>query len=244
MAADARRRRREGQEGRLGRPSRRHLRRADQRPAHPPGRRRAARRRPPGHPRHQAPWRGVRFRPQAVQAEGHRSRPSGLDPHAAAPGGGIVHGPHPRDYSQRTPKKMIAAALRGALSDRARGERLHVVERAGDRRHPVDQGRGCADRGPHLGPATCSSCSIARMTSATRACATSATCTCCSWDQLNAYDVLVCDDIVFTKAASRASSGTGARPRRPTRRRTSDASPTRTRATSSSRPSSPRRATA
>src|SRR5664279_5686303 len=43
-------------------------------------------------------------------------------------GGGIVHGPHPRDYSQRTPKKMIAAALRGALSDRARGERLHVID--------------------------------------------------------------------------------------------------------------------
>jgi len=43
-------------------------------------------------------------------------------------GGGIVHGPHPRDYSQRTPKKMIAAALLGALSDRARGDRLHVVE--------------------------------------------------------------------------------------------------------------------
>jgi large subunit ribosomal protein L4 len=43
-------------------------------------------------------------------------------------GGGIVHGPQPRDYSQRTPKKMIAAALLGALSDRARGARVHVVE--------------------------------------------------------------------------------------------------------------------
>src|ERR671918_2316266 len=42
-------------------------------------------------------------------------------------GGGIVHGPTPRDYSQRTPKKMKAAALRGALSDRARGGRVHVV---------------------------------------------------------------------------------------------------------------------
>ena len=42
-------------------------------------------------------------------------------------GGGIVHGPTPRDYTQRTPKKMKAAALRGALSDRARGGRLHVV---------------------------------------------------------------------------------------------------------------------
>src|SRR6478672_7219369 len=43
-------------------------------------------------------------------------------------GGGVVHGPVPRDYSQRTPKKMIAAALRGALSDRARDGRVHVVE--------------------------------------------------------------------------------------------------------------------
>ena len=42
-------------------------------------------------------------------------------------GGGVVHGPQPRDYSQRTPKKMKAAALRGALSDRARHDRLFVV---------------------------------------------------------------------------------------------------------------------
>src|SRR6185312_5247199 len=42
-------------------------------------------------------------------------------------GGGTVHGPQPRDYSQRTPKKMKAAALRGALSDRARENRVHVV---------------------------------------------------------------------------------------------------------------------
>jgi large subunit ribosomal protein L4 len=42
-------------------------------------------------------------------------------------GGGVVHGPKPRDYSQRTPKKMIAAALRGALSDRARNSRIHAV---------------------------------------------------------------------------------------------------------------------
>ena len=42
-------------------------------------------------------------------------------------GGGIVHGPTPRDYAQRTPKKMKAAALRGALSDRARHGRVHVI---------------------------------------------------------------------------------------------------------------------
>lgn len=42
-------------------------------------------------------------------------------------GGGVVHGPKPRDYSQKTPKKMKAAALRSALSDRARNGRIHAV---------------------------------------------------------------------------------------------------------------------
>src|ERR1700745_2375116 len=42
-------------------------------------------------------------------------------------GGRVVHGSQPRDYSQRTPKKMIAAALRGALSDRARNGRIHAI---------------------------------------------------------------------------------------------------------------------
>ena len=42
-------------------------------------------------------------------------------------GGGVVHGPHPRSYDQRTPKKMKVAALRGALSDRARHDRVHVI---------------------------------------------------------------------------------------------------------------------
>ncbi|GAA1176973.1 50S ribosomal protein L4 [Corynebacterium glaucum] len=43
-------------------------------------------------------------------------------------GGGIVHGPKPRSYAQRTPKKMIKAALAGALTDRARNQRIHLVE--------------------------------------------------------------------------------------------------------------------
>lgn len=43
-------------------------------------------------------------------------------------GGGVVHGPKPRDYSQRTPKKMIRAALYGALTNRAAGERIHVID--------------------------------------------------------------------------------------------------------------------
>src|SRR5690625_4696051 len=52
-------------------------------------------------------------------------------------GGGVVHGPTPRDYSQRTPKKMKAAALRGALSDRARADRIHVVSGFTDRKSVV-----------------------------------------------------------------------------------------------------------
>ena len=43
-------------------------------------------------------------------------------------GGGIVHGPQPRSYAQRTPKKMIKAALAGALTDRVRNERIHLIE--------------------------------------------------------------------------------------------------------------------
>ncbi len=43
-------------------------------------------------------------------------------------GGGVAHGPHPRDYSQRTPKKMIRLALRSALSDRASDDKVIVVD--------------------------------------------------------------------------------------------------------------------
>jgi large subunit ribosomal protein L4 len=42
-------------------------------------------------------------------------------------GGGTVHGPQPRDYAQRTPKKMKRKALCGALTDRVRAGQLHVV---------------------------------------------------------------------------------------------------------------------
>jgi large subunit ribosomal protein L4 len=117
-------------------------------------------------------------------------------------GGGVVHGPVPRDYSQRTPKKMKVAALRGALSDRAREGRLHVVEAfvsgetpstkaalktlrtaterarvlvvlpAGDELNWLSLRNLGAD-GVHLIEA----------------------------GQLNTYDVLVADDVVFTKDA-------------------------------------------
>src|ERR1700747_3407437 len=59
--------------------------------------------------------------------KGTRRAPQGSARAPQFTGGGVVHGPQPRDYSQRTPKKMIAAALRGALSDRARNGRIHAV---------------------------------------------------------------------------------------------------------------------
>jgi len=114
-------------------------------------------------------------------------------------GGGIVHGPTPRNYSQRTPKKMIAAALLGAISDRARGERLHVVDTFG-----TDA------------PSTKAAASvIANLTSGRKVLVVIErddeinfksvrnlkNLHAISPDQLNAYDVLVSDDIVFTKGA-------------------------------------------
>ena len=115
-------------------------------------------------------------------------------------GGGIVHGPVPRDYSQRTPKKMIAAALRGLLSDRARGNRLHVVENFGIDGKPstktarqtlaaVATGKRVLviiDRDDEL-----SLLSLRNLPAVHTI----------TWDQLNAYDVVVSDDLVFTKSA-------------------------------------------
>ena len=118
-------------------------------------------------------------------------------------GGGIVHGPTPRSYDQRTPKKMIAAALKGALSDRARGGRLHIVEAlfTGDT--------------PHTKTAMALLLQIAsskhvlvvleRSDELTlRSIRNLPSVHILSWDQLNAYDVLVSDDIVFTKGAFEA----------------------------------------
>src|SRR6201990_2472384 len=62
------------------------------------------------------------YRQKSTRCGRHRSTPA-----PQFTGGGVVHGPTPRDYSQRTPKKMIAAALRGALSDRARNDRIHAI---------------------------------------------------------------------------------------------------------------------
>ena len=79
---------------------------------------------------------------EAVPPEGHRPGPPGFDPRAAVHRRRRRPRTAPRDYIQRTPKKMKAAALRGALSDRARHGRVHVVEAIVDARQgAVDQGR-------------------------------------------------------------------------------------------------------
>jgi large subunit ribosomal protein L4 len=117
-------------------------------------------------------------------------------------GGGVVHGPTPRDYTQKTPKKMKQAALRGALSDRARNDRVHVLSElvSGDtpstraarvaiaalseRRHVLV----VVGREDEVGWRSL------RNLPSVHAIAP---------DQLNTYDVLVSDDVVFTADALR-----------------------------------------
>jgi len=115
-------------------------------------------------------------------------------------GGGIVHGPTPRDYSQRTPKKMKAAALRGALSDRARFDRVHVIENlvAGETpstKEALATLRSLTerknllvviDRANDVAALSVRNLDLVHVLYV---------------DQLNTYDVLVSDDVVFTKAA-------------------------------------------
>ncbi|APX03101.1 50S ribosomal protein L4 [Arthrobacter sp. QXT-31] len=118
-------------------------------------------------------------------------------------GGGIVHGPTPRDYAPRTPKKMIAAALRGALSDRARNGRVHVVSElvAGDKpssKAALATLRGVSERKNLL-------VVIERANDvAALSVRNLAEVHVLYVDQLNTYDVLVSDDVVFTQAAYEA----------------------------------------
>jgi large subunit ribosomal protein L4 len=118
-------------------------------------------------------------------------------------GGGVVHGPTPRDYSQRTPKKMIAAALRGALSDRARNGRIHVIAElvAGTKPSAKDalaSLRAVSERKNLLvvieRANDVAALSVRNLADVHVLYA----------DQLNTYDVLVSDDVVFTKAAYEA----------------------------------------
>jgi large subunit ribosomal protein L4 len=118
-------------------------------------------------------------------------------------GGGIVHGPQPRDYSQRTPKKMIAAALLGSLSDRARGGRIHAVETFAAGEAPKTK-----DAVALLGAIAPAKHYLVVLTRdeelSARAVRNIPTVHVLQVDQLNAYDVLVSDDIVFSAAALEA----------------------------------------
>ncbi|MGW9415062.1 MULTISPECIES: 50S ribosomal protein L4 [Arthrobacter] len=118
-------------------------------------------------------------------------------------GGGIVHGPTPRDYAQRTPKKMKAAALRGALSDRARNGRIHVVAELVAGTKPSTK-----DALATLKAVTERKNLLVVIERANDVAALSvrnlADVHTLYVDQLNTYDVLVSDDVVFTKAAFEA----------------------------------------
>lgn len=118
-------------------------------------------------------------------------------------GGGTVHGPQPRDYAQRTPKKMIAAALAGALSDRLRGERLHVIDSFGIKGAPST--KAAASLLAQIAPSKNVLVVTERDDELTvKSVRNLANVHVLSFDQLNAYDVVVSDDIVFTKAALEA----------------------------------------
>ena len=113
-------------------------------------------------------------------------------------GGGTVHGPTPRSYDQRTPKKMKAAALRGALSDRAREGRIHVITALVEGDSPSTKQAqalllGITERPNVLmvieRDDVASWLSVRNLPNV-RVVAP---------DQLNTYDVLVTDDVVFTK---------------------------------------------
>jgi large subunit ribosomal protein L4 len=115
-------------------------------------------------------------------------------------GGGVVHGPTPRSYEQRTPKKMKAAALRGALSDRARHDRIFVLASLvpGDQPSTRDAIAALARlserrnrlvvlaRGDERGWKSLRNADGVHLIYA---------------DQLNTYDVLCSDDVVFTRDA-------------------------------------------
>jgi large subunit ribosomal protein L4 len=122
-------------------------------------------------------------------------------------GGGTVHGPQPRSYAQRTPKKMVAAALRGALSDRARDGRIPVVEALVSGDAPSTKSALAALRGVVAERANflvvlerADALTWLSLRNAVEAHIVAV-------DQLNTYDVLAADDVVFTRGAYDAFVG-------------------------------------
>ena len=114
-------------------------------------------------------------------------------------GGGTVHGPQPRDYTQRTPKKMKAAALRSALSDRARNGRVHVITEflVADRpstKQALAGLRNLTDRKALVVVDREDTLSVLSLRNLPDVLVTWA-------DQLNTYDVLNSEDVIFTADA-------------------------------------------
>ncbi|WP_175954644.1 50S ribosomal protein L4 [Schaalia sp. Marseille-Q2122] len=122
-------------------------------------------------------------------------------------GGGTVHGPQPRDYSQRTPKKMIRGALLSALSDRARAGRIHVVTALVEGEKPSTKAALAslralvADRSALVVLERNDELTLLSLRNVPEAHVL--------WvDQLNTYDVLDADDLVFTQDALATFLGT------------------------------------
>ena len=117
-------------------------------------------------------------------------------------GGGVVHGPQPRDYSQRTPKKMKAAALVCALSDRVRKDRMHLVTALVDVETPSTK----AGR-KHIESLVDQRYALVVLTRSEEEQVLSVRnlpqVHLLMVDQLNTYDVLNNEDIIFTEAAIR-----------------------------------------
>lgn len=113
-------------------------------------------------------------------------------------GGGISHGPVPRKYLQRTPKKMKAAALRGALSDRARGGNIHVLSSLVEGDKPST--KVAISALAHVSTAKNVLVVIAREdVSGWKSLRNAENVHLIASDQLNTYDVLKSDDVVFTE---------------------------------------------
>jgi large subunit ribosomal protein L4 len=113
-------------------------------------------------------------------------------------GGGVAHAVRPRNYEQRTPKKMIVAALRGVLSDRQRNDRIHVldsVSSAPSTKAALAAVRQFSDRKNLLVVVS------RNEDNAWKSLRNADDLHLLVPDQLNAYDILKSDDMVFSESA-------------------------------------------
>ncbi len=114
-------------------------------------------------------------------------------------GGGIAHGPKPRSYAQRTNKKMIKLALRSALTDRYRDDKIVVVEQWDFNQPSTKTAKAALDA---LGIEGKALVVVDRNDdNAKKSFRNLPSISVLAGDQLNAYDVLVNDYIVFTTSS-------------------------------------------